>query len=922
MATTVTTTSGDLTHTVVVSAETAQDASGSSASGEWAWQLTALSICGCILVVALALYLLQKTLVECCICTPVGCAASPAKNRRNQRQIYPEPEEQGSDDEETARLDQRSQKGHARLSRKDTTAARKSRDPTAAAVADTAPAASGHVVAVASDDQFNTLRAQCADSKLFVFFTASWCKPCKRVAPAYAELAAAYPAATFATVDVDQCGETAESFSVASMPMFAIGSDFLHGEDRDKLSTFIRGHMASGSGGSGGGYLEEAPSATQQDPDLQPSPASDPAPEPPQSPLEANGGANHDAHIIAGAAAGAVAGAVAGAATSAASGGGGAKGWDLAAGEATLEGAAHVAEIVAMAAGSMLLEAARSCPVSAPLAYAIGTVVSMCQSATCLKADAMAFGDVVKEVEKMLVQAGNLKQYVDPIRKIQLVLDEAGMFLSKLQGKQKWKAIVQASNDRSNFEELRGQLNEEISVVALKVGLSTAGLLQQKFVQEVELSAAIADLGGEQALADKPELIDRVRDKMDASDRMLLAMLDKERERVDHLESQVSSMRSEMEERMAVQADLIAMQAKQMQALMEQAKGALSLSQCSANYPRPAHLADAVLVLRRRDLAAEIGPERRRTDRKVIPEFEEIKSWMDSVTASWNGQEFVGSGYKIKSASWHVFKDADMEFCPLDWTNDSELGKRSIRVFEVAGYGSRKLVPCQYVDAIGEMVCCRNFGANKAFNPFADSETLMARLQALDDVGLSEGAESKEYMGNLFATMGGQCSLADPDDQALLGSAFGMMQDPNFNYIGVPLQLDGTTVGSICVFWMGDESVDPKAEGLFDFCAEVGRRSESALDRLSTPHTNRAAMPQGWSPAPPGGGRDTRPGEGDTAATELRDQVAKVINGDVKRCEAGYLEVTTAQTWSPPVLHAQAVTEAEVVSLPGTVRAC
>jgi hypothetical protein len=125
------------------------------------------------------------------------------------------------------------------------------------------------------------------------------------------------------------------------------------------------------------------------------------------------------------------------------------------------------------------------------------------------------------------------------------------------------------------------------------------------------------------------------------------------------------------------------------------------------------------------------------------------------------------------------------------------------------------------------------------------------------------------------------------------------------------------------VFWMGSEDVDPKAEGLFEFCASLGRRTEDALDRLSAPSSTRAPLPAGWSPAPPGGGQGIYPGAGDSHASKLRDQVASVINGDVKRGASGYLEVTTAQTWSSPVVHAQAVTEAEVV--PGTVasvRAC
>ncbi|RLN79433.1 hypothetical protein BBJ28_00016240 [Nothophytophthora sp. Chile5] len=73
--------------------------------------------------------------------------------------------------------------------------------------------------------------------QLIVDFWATWCKPCKEIAPVFEELSAKFPAAVFARVDVDEL-----EFKVASLPTFKV---LKGGEVVDELSGAIKSALES-----------------------------------------------------------------------------------------------------------------------------------------------------------------------------------------------------------------------------------------------------------------------------------------------------------------------------------------------------------------------------------------------------------------------------------------------------------------------------------------------------------------------------------------------------------------------------------------------------------------------------------------------------------------------------------------------------
>ena len=51
-------------------------------------------------------------------------------------------------------------------------------------------------------------------------FFATWCGPCKKIAPAFEKLAEVYPSIVFLKVDVDESAELVDKYGISAMPTF------------------------------------------------------------------------------------------------------------------------------------------------------------------------------------------------------------------------------------------------------------------------------------------------------------------------------------------------------------------------------------------------------------------------------------------------------------------------------------------------------------------------------------------------------------------------------------------------------------------------------------------------------------------------------------------------------------------------------
>ncbi|GMH24024.1 hypothetical protein Nepgr_025867 [Nepenthes gracilis] len=93
-------------------------------------------------------------------------------------------------------------------------------------------------------------KANDAKKLMVVDFTASWCAPCRFIAPFLAELAKKLPDVIFVKVDVDELKSVAADWAVEAMPTFMLLKegkivDKVVGAKKDELQQTIAKHLAS-----------------------------------------------------------------------------------------------------------------------------------------------------------------------------------------------------------------------------------------------------------------------------------------------------------------------------------------------------------------------------------------------------------------------------------------------------------------------------------------------------------------------------------------------------------------------------------------------------------------------------------------------------------------------------------------------------
>lgn len=106
------------------------------------------------------------------------------------------------------------------------------------------------VCEINNDLHFQTELAGAGIKLVVVDFTATWCGPCKKIAPLFDQLPSRYPRAVFLKVDVDKCQDTAATQGVSAMPTFIFYRnkakiDRLQGSDIQGLEHKIRQHIGT-----------------------------------------------------------------------------------------------------------------------------------------------------------------------------------------------------------------------------------------------------------------------------------------------------------------------------------------------------------------------------------------------------------------------------------------------------------------------------------------------------------------------------------------------------------------------------------------------------------------------------------------------------------------------------------------------------
>lgn len=82
----------------------------------------------------------------------------------------------------------------------------------------TAVRASSNYVVLGDSQKFKDIIS--GDGNKILYFTATWCPPCKKIAPVFEKMSKEFTNTTFVKIDIDDFQDLAQEYRISSVPTF------------------------------------------------------------------------------------------------------------------------------------------------------------------------------------------------------------------------------------------------------------------------------------------------------------------------------------------------------------------------------------------------------------------------------------------------------------------------------------------------------------------------------------------------------------------------------------------------------------------------------------------------------------------------------------------------------------------------------
>lgn len=388
------------------------------------------------------------------------------------------------------------------------------------------------------------------------------------------------------------------------------------------------------------------------------------------------------------------------------------------------------------------------------------------------------------------MRAERIENHGGEVNEVREALTDALDLMEKMKSTGALKAFWIADSQRSKFEEIKERIEKSLHRLNLTSTIDTNFLARAKFEQSQQLKTCIESLGGVDAVMENPELMDQVKEHMDESEKLLHAGFQKvatqQEEVLTRMETMQSSQKKDMIEIMKqaelqkMQNEVLHNQVAELKALVTHVRDAMRI------FPVPAKEPERMVILNQGGLM-NLSPS--------DSSFEVLQDCTKKASLKWGlvaMVNFIGGKKQYTAAGYmpQIVIDEKMNQA----TTDSAKPTEDKMAVDLCGLMvPRKVSQCQHVVGREDALVFEGAG-NGA--PTATAEELGAAA-GVDPV-LGSFLQQMQSGQSMFQNERGNIGRETAMEIALAYQQEFLQSEKHF-YAGVPIIVEGQTIGSFCI---------------------------------------------------------------------------------------------------------------------------